>query len=346
MRRRWIILFVIAVGLVGALAGGALGYEHSRRGVIADGITIGGVDVGGLDAAAAKEKLRAALASELRRPIIVQSVHRRVTFDRSAFDVRADVDAPVQQALAKSRRGNFLTRAWHDLLGGGKHSSYPVHVDYSSAAVDRVVDGFSRSIDERPENARMTISVTSLGLDRGHDGIRVQTQELRRKLVAQLVHPGSSPVLHVPTEIVRPPVTPEKLEEENRYFITIDRNEKRLRLFHELKLAKIYTIAVGRIGLETPAGFYHVRNKAINPAWYVPKKAWAGSLAGKIIPGGSPDNPIKARWLGFYDGAGIHGTDDIASLGTAASHGCIRMSIPDVIQLYKVVPVGTRIYIV
>ena len=41
-----------------------------------------------------------------------------------------------------------------------------------------------------------------------------------------------------------------------------------------------------------------------------------------------------------------HGTDDIASLGTAASHGCIRMSIPDVIQLYKVVPVGTRVYIV
>jgi lipoprotein-anchoring transpeptidase ErfK/SrfK len=49
--------------------------------------------------------------------------------------------------------------------------------------------------------------------------------------------------------------------------------------------------------------------------------------------------------MGFYDGAGIHGTSDIGSLGTAASHGCIRMSIPDVIQLYGLVPLHTPIYL-
>ena len=48
----------------------------------------------------------------------------------------------------------------------------------------------------------------------------------------------------------------------------------------------------------------------------------------------SPENPLKARWLGIYDGAGIHGTDQTYSLGSAASHGCIRMAIPDVIELY------------
>src|SRR5262249_28450576 len=148
------------------------------------------------------------------------------------------------------------------------------------------------------------------------------------------------------TQTVRPKLTANGIASRNRFFITINRDEKRLRLFRGLKLAKIYTIAVGRIGLETPAGFYRVQTKAVNPAWYSPRESWAGSLAGKLIPGGSPDNPIKARWLGFHDGAGIHGTDDIASLGTAASHGCIRMSIPDVIQLYNIVPVGTRIYIV
>ena len=58
-----------------------------------------------------------------------------------------------------------------------------------------------------------------------------------------------------------------------------------------------------------------------------------------------PENPAEERWLGIYDGAGIHGTDDVASLGTAASHGCVRMSIPDVIKLYDQVPVGTPIYI-
>ena len=49
--------------------------------------------------------------------------------------------------------------------------------------------------------------------------------------------------------------------------------------------------------------------------------------------------------MGFYDGAGIHGTDDVSSIGTAASHGCIRMRIPDVVELYDRVPVGTPLYI-
>ena len=58
---------------------------------------------------------------------------------------------------------------------------------------------------------------------------------------------------------------------------------------------------------------------AANPAWYVPNSDWAGDLAGKVIAGNDPDNPIKARWMGFYDGAGIHGTADAASIGGAAS---------------------------
>ena len=49
--------------------------------------------------------------------------------------------------------------------------------------------------------------------------------------------------------------------------------------------------------------------------------------------------------MGIYDGAGIHGTDQTASIGTAASHGCVRMLIPDVIELYDQVPVGAPIYI-
>jgi lipoprotein-anchoring transpeptidase ErfK/SrfK len=77
----------------------------------------------------------------------------------------------------------------------------------------------------------------------------------------------------------------------------------------------------------------------------VPNSAWAGSLAGQVIPGGSPQNPLKARWLGIYAGAGIHGTSDDGSIGTAASHGCIRMHIPDVIDLYDRVPVGAPVYI-
>jgi len=108
---------------------------------------------------------------------------------------------------------------------------------------------------------------------------------------------------------------------------------------------KSYRIAIGQVGFDTPIGLYHLQNKAINPAWNVPEKSWAGELAGRVIPSSSPDNPIKARWMGIYDGAGIHGTEETGSLGSAASHGCIRMAVPEVKELYRRVEVGTPVYI-
>ena len=123
----------------------------------------------------------------------------------------------------------------------------------------------------------------------------------------------------------------------------VDRKAFTLRFFSHLKPARTYPIAVGRQGLETPAGLYDVQWKQTNPSWYVPNSAWAGKLAGKVIPPG-PDDPIKARWMAFNGGAGIHGIDpsEYASIGHNASHGCVRMRIPDVIDLYDRSPVARR----
>ncbi|MGB2712121.1 MAG: L,D-transpeptidase, partial [Conexibacter sp.] len=142
-----------------------------------------------------------------------------------------------------------------------------------------------------------------------------------------------------------PDVTTDELAGEYGTVITVDRANFRLRLWKRLKLVKTYRIAVGQVGLETPAGLYHIQNKQIDPVWNVPDSEWAGDLAGKTIPPG-PENPLKARWMGIYNGAGIHGTDAIDSLGSAASHGCVRMAVPDVIDLYDRTPVGAAVYIV
>jgi lipoprotein-anchoring transpeptidase ErfK/SrfK len=139
-------------------------------------------------------------------------------------------------------------------------------------------------------------------------------------------------------------VTTDQLAAKYPVYLTIDRANFQLQLWKDLKPAASYSIAVGQQGLETPAGTYSIDDKQVNPSWHVPDSAWAGDLAGQVIPPG-PQDPLKARWMGFYNGAGIHGTDDVASLGTAASHGCIRMSVPDVIELYDQVPLGTPIYI-
>lgn len=111
-----------------------------------------------------------------------------------------------------------------------------------------------------------------------------------------------------------------------------------------------YSIAVGAKGYRTPRGVYRINSKAKNPEWLMPDSEWvAPELRGSIIPGGDPRNPLKSRWLGITDpivGVGIHGTADEASLGQAASHGCLRMAVPDVEELFSAVPLGTPIYIV
>ncbi len=145
-------------------------------------------------------------------------------------------------------------------------------------------------------------------------------------------------------ERTKPEVTRAELAKAYPTYITIDRAAFTLRLFKNLKLVKSYPIAVGQVGLETPAGLYHIQDKQVNPYWHVPNSSWAGSLAGTTVPPG-PSNPLQARWMGIFNGAGIHGTTDIGSLGSAASHGCVRMSIPDVIDLYDRVEVGTPIYV-
>ena len=104
-------------------------------------------------------------------------------------------------------------------------------------------------------------------------------------------------------------------------------------------------IAVGKAGLETSAGRYKIQEKIVNPDWHVPDSDWAGALAGRTIPAGDPQNPLEARYMGFHDGEGIHGTAELSSLGSAASHGCIRMAVPDVKQLYGQVKVGTPVFI-
>jgi lipoprotein-anchoring transpeptidase ErfK/SrfK len=152
----------------------------------------------------------------------------------------------------------------------------------------------------------------------------------------------------VRTAIVQPKVTTAQLAAKYPAVLILHRSTFTLSLYKNLKLAKTYTVAVGMQGLETPAGLYHIQNKAVDPAWTEPNSSWVPAAdRGKVIPGGSPQNPLKARWLGIFNGAGIHGIDpsEYGTIGHAASHGCVRMRIPDVIDLYPQVPVGAPIYI-
>jgi lipoprotein-anchoring transpeptidase ErfK/SrfK len=172
----------------------------------------------------------------------------------------------------------------------------------------------------------------------------VNSGALQRELRTELVQATSDHTVKAPVDSVKPKVTTRELAKKYPRVIAINRGAFKLTLYHDLKPVKTYTIAVGKQGLETPAGRYNIQDKQVNPSWHVPNSAWAGDLAGRVIPPG-PQDPIKARWMGVNGGAGIHGTDEVSSLGSAASHGCIRMAIPDVEALFDKVEVGDPVFI-
>jgi lipoprotein-anchoring transpeptidase ErfK/SrfK len=345
LRTRASLVAAIAAFLIVALAVAAYGYDTSRDDLIADGVTVAGVDVGGMRADAANDKLLATLGPGLERPVRVKVAGRTFRLTAERAHLAADVNGMVDEAVAASREGGLPTRVWRGLTGGKVDSTLEARVSYSHVAVKRFVRRVRAQVNRPPRDADVNFQTASLPAIPSRNGLKVERRRLLAGVESALTATGRARTLRGHVKVVKPKVTTGQLAQKYPVVVTVDRKNFRLRYYKDLELAKTYKIAVGQIGLETPAGLYHVQNKAENPAWHVPNSDWAGDLAGKVIPGGRADNPLKSRWLGIYAGAGIHGTDAIGSLGTAASHGCIRMAIPDVEELYDQVPVQTPVYI-
>jgi hypothetical protein len=210
-----------------------------------------------------------------------------------------------------------------------------------SAFVRRATDVSTRA----PRNASIRITVRRIIGRKARYGRRIDPgkvdQALRRRIRDPLLGRSIRPRL----QRVRPAVRLIDLRRRNSTILTVDRAGFRLRLFKRLRYERSYGIAVGAAGFETPTGLRRVLSKQVNPAWTAPNRPWAGSYAGRTIPGGAWDNPLKARFIGLGDGIGIHGTSEDWSIGTYASHGCIRMHVPDVIDLFPRVPMGAPVLI-
>ena len=336
------ILVVLVIASAGT--GVAYAYDRSHRDVIARGVHVSRIDLGGLTAQQARATLAPKLAP-LRSSLVLRYSGRRLVLTPSALHLSVEPDASVvQRALGVSRQSWFLARAWRDLVGHDVKTSLQPRVEYSGSAVARTIRTLRRRVDQAPRSARVVPSAKGLTVFQSRPGTKVAVGRLWHELAHALSTPGASRVLRVPVVLAAPHLSARQLR--NRYpsYIVVDRSAFKLRLYKRLRLVRVYPIAVGQAGLETPAGIYHIQDKAIDPSWHVPLSSWAGSLAGQVIPPG-PDDPIKARWMGIFDGAGIHGTDETWSIGHAVSHGCVRMLIPDVIDLYDRVSVGTPVYI-
>src|SRR5215207_7714305 len=304
-RSFFIVAGVLAVLVV--VGGVAYAYDSSREDHIAEGVKVGGVDIGDMTADKARAKLERTLLEPLDDPIVVHKGSKRFKLSPKQARVAMNLDAMVNEALDRSREGNVLTRTFDSITGTGVDAELPARVTYSQGAVNRLVRRVKRSLNRAPRDATIRPTGTDLQKVASRNGLAVKTGLLREDLAQNLTRPSATRDIVVKTRHIKPKVTTSELVDKYPRYLVVDRDNFKVRLYRNLKLHKTYTVAIS---------------------------AWAGGLAGRSIPPG-PDNPLKARWLGFNGGAGFHGTADVGSLGSRASHGCVRMAVPDVIDLYE-----------
>ena len=327
---------------VGALAWA----DKSSSDKIADGVTVGGVDVGGLDREAAIARLDQQIGTPSRRPVKVKVAGKSKRLSADDAGVEVDLEGAVDRAMDASREGNFIGRGWREITGGSVDAEQEAAISVDRKAVDKFVDGVAKDVNRPAVNAELSLEVTDVAVSPAKKGRKLDDPKtVEKRIVRAFRSPGSKRSIKAKVAVVKPSVTESDVWAKNPVIVTVAHDAQTVRVFKEGDVVKTYRVAVGADEFPTPRGRFAGDRKEKNPVWNVPDSDWAGSLAGKTIPGGDPRNPLVARWVGISGPVGFHGTKDLGSLGSRASHGCVRMNPADVIDLYDRVEVGTPILI-
>lgn len=320
---------VALLALLAAAAGPALAGTPER---LPDDASIAGVAVGGLGPAGAAKAVQSSLAPIYeKRPIAIRVSHHDTLVMPSRAGLVIYYDWMVKRAFA--------------LAGAHKPVTVPLHLGVRDAQRDHAIASVARRYYRAPRNARVRFGVTAVRRIRARMGHALDTARVRSGLEQELRHPTTGRVVSGRIVRVRPAITTASLRKRYPAYISVDRNTHTLRVFRALRLVRTYPVAVGAAGFETPPGIRHVLYKDKNPSWTAPNRPWAYPYQGQTFPPGDPRNPLRAWFIALGDGIGIHGTSEEWTVGTSASHGCIRMHAADVDQVAKLTPVGTPVLI-
>lgn len=296
-------------------------------GVIAPGVRIADVDVSGLTAAAARQAVITQHVAPRRAPVVVVFRGKRVSLSPVAVGYVADVDYAVTAALLFGRSRAVPAE------GVVVPLRESVNAKRLRAALESRV---AAKYDIPAKDAVFSLRGTKPVVREARPGTELKVagavRILRTGLVTRTRNTFNLPSKRVKADITKLPNA-----------IIIDRGNFRLTLWKHRGKAQTYPIAVGTSSHPTPSGNYRVIEKQVNPTWFPPSSPWAAGL-GPVAPG--PSNPLGTRWIGTSAPAiGMHGTPSPGTIGTRASHGCIRMYIRDVERLYPQVDIGTPVYI-
>jgi lipoprotein-anchoring transpeptidase ErfK/SrfK len=340
--RAWwmgLLAVVVAVLLGAGTAFAAYGYDRSSRTRILPGVRVGGIAVGGMTRDQAIRAVTARADTSLGGDLLVTAAGYSWHVTPAALGTRADVNGAVDQAFAAADRLSLLSRVFHRVAGKPVYADIPVEYAHDQAKVRAFVQQAYDEVTEPAVDAGIDLVDNELVMRKSKPGEELKAQVGAARILRAIDRRLSS--VQVPVKAVEPKVTAATLGKT----VVVDLSENQLYLYDGFKVERQYPVATAAPGYSTPVGSWDVVNKAENPGWYNPDPdGWGAGLPLYIPPG--PENPLGTRAIYLSaPGIRIHGTYASSSIGTYASHGCIRMYISDSQELYPLVPVGTKVII-
>lgn len=315
MKRLLGACFLLAVTL------GVAAPEAARKPVvIAPGVSVAGVKVGGLTSEPARMRIERGFG----RPLRLRFGSKRWRISPRYLGASAAIDEAVARALG-ARPGRRIQ----------------LQVTAARPRIRRYVRRLERLFYRAPVDASVTgVAHGRPAFSAARLGLAVRRTEMTNA-IAYMLRTNLRTPLPLLTKNVPAKVTPENFGP----VVVIFREAKRLTLFDGRRALRTFRIATGTAEYPTPVGNYSIATMQRDPWWIPPPDSdWARGK--EPVPPG-PGNPLGTRWMGLTAPlVGIHGTPDAASIGYSASHGCIRMRVPDAEALFSEVSVGTPVLIV
>jgi lipoprotein-anchoring transpeptidase ErfK/SrfK len=340
--RAWsvgLIAGAVVIVLGAGTAVGAYQYDRASSGRILPGVRIDGIDVSGMTRDQAVRAATARADTSLSSDLVVSAAGYSWHITPGALGTRADIQGAVDRAFAVAQRMSFLSRVFHRVA----HKPVPTFVPLGYAMDRTKVQAFVRqAYDEvvKPAvDADIELVDGDLHFQKPKHGEELKANAAVARILSALANRITS--VQVPVKPVQPKVTAATLGKT----VVVDLSENELYLYDGFKVEKKYPVATAAPGYTTPVGTWSVVNKVENPGWYNPAPHGWGAGEPLYIPPGY-GNPLGTRALYLSaPGIRIHGTYASYSIGTYASHGCIRMYISDSEELFPLVPVDTKVII-
>lgn len=342
------ILFVLAAALMLALSGTlawAAVSDYQVRGLVPKGVTVVGHDLSGMTEAQAREAITQAVATPMMRPVTVTGDKKTWTFD-PAGTVQVDVDSMLNSAYSPRRTATFVTRLTHQINGEPLPADIKPVYSVDATTISAWVAQTSQQVNRKPKDATRKIVKYTFKITPSIYGATVNqpasAQLVANTLTADAALSGSDRTVALPIKVTKPKV----IESSFKTAIIVSIDQCKIYLYKGAKLVKKYNCAPGRPAYPTPTGDFKVDSKQANSSWFNPHAAWSASMPDVIGPG--PSNPMGVRKIGIdYPGVFMHGvpSGEFDSIGTHASHGCMRMLPSDVLDLYGRVNLGDPVFI-